>query len=163
MTQRRISALDDGRIHVDLPSPEHDLLRSLPEQLAPILRGERDVAGAHERLFPPAYDDADADAAYRDLVSQALADERLAALEAFAETLDAGVTHAAHWQTDLDRDQAEAWLSATNDARLVLATVVGIRSEAQWEEPSTARSPAGAALLYLGLLQEELLDALSGG
>lgn len=159
---RRISRADDGTVHVALPMREREMLRSLPEQLRPILTGELDVAGARGRLFPAAYEDPEAEAAYRDLVRADLVEERAAAMDAFAETLDRPSSERFVWRVDLDDEQASAWLSATNDARLVLASVVGITDEAQWDEGPEPGDAAGAALWYLGWLQEELLAALTG-
>ena len=158
---REITALGDGHVRVELPANEYDMLHSLPEQLRPILSGEHDVAGARDRLFPPAYDDPQHEADYRELIGSDLADERLAALEAFADTLEQGSHGRRRWSADLTPEQAEAWLSATNDARLVLASVVGITSEEQWDEGPAEGDPAGAALWYLGWLQDALIGALS--
>ena len=157
---RRIEATDDGDVAVELPQEEHALLRSLPDQLRPVLSGERDVADARARLFPEPYGDPAFDAEFREMTGASLEEEHLAALDAFAETLEGGEVRRRTWRTVLDEDAALAWLSATNDARLVLASAVGIRHESDWEvEPS---DPATAALHYLGWVQEALLVALSG-
>jgi DNA-binding transcriptional ArsR family regulator len=157
----RVNPRPEGGVRVELPAPEHDMLRSLPDQLRPILRGEYDVGGARDRLFPPAYEDPDDEAQYRDLVDADLAEERLAALEAFAETLGEATPGRFARRIELDAEQAAAWLSATNDARLVLASVVGIVSEEEWDRGPDPGDAVGAALWYLGWLQEELLAALS--
>lgn len=159
----RVHSSPDGGVRVRLSREELEFLQSLPDQLEPVLNGSDDVAGARRRLFPPAYDDPDDDAEYREMMGADLAEERLAALRAFAETLEAARRHAAAWQLDLDGDQAEAWLSATNDARLVLAHVVGITSEDRWERAAVPGDPVATALIYLGALQEELLAALGAG
>ncbi len=153
----------DGTVEIRLSARERDLLRSLPQQLRPILIGEQPVHGVHERLFPPAYEDPDLEHEYRELVGHSLSDERLAAIEAFAATLDEGHVRRGTWTVQLDDDAAHAWLSAVNDARLTLGVVTGITSESQWEEGPDQRNPASVALWYLGWLQEQLLDALMRG
>ena len=158
---RRVTPLGDGRVRVELPANEHDMLHSLPAQLRPVLSGEHDVAGARDRLFPPAYDDPEDEAGYRDLIGSDLADERLAAVEAFAETLEEGTLGRRGWSVELTAEQGHAWLSATNDARLLLASVVGIASEEQWDEGPEPGDPVGAALWYLGWLQDTLIGALT--
>lgn len=156
---RRIEATEDGGIVVELPREERDLLRSLPDQLRPVVTGEEDVAGARSRLFPRPYGDPELDAEYVEMTGASLEEERVAALDAFAETLDGGQWRRRSWHAVLDEDAALAWLSATNDARLVLAQAVGIRHESDWEAEPT--DPATAALHYLGWVQEALLAALS--
>ena len=152
----------DGGIEVTLPSAERRLLASLPEQLRAVLRGEAGPPGAHARLFPVASEDPDVEASYRELAGEGLLEERLAAVEAFAETLEGGHTHRASWQVTLDEAAASAWLSATNDARLVLASLLGITSEEDWESGPEPDDAASAALHYLSWLQEALLAALRG-
>jgi hypothetical protein len=64
--RRRIERRRSGEIVVQLPPEERELLRALPGQLRELL-AEDDPSLA--RLFPPAYgDDADANAAYDELV-----------------------------------------------------------------------------------------------
>lgn len=156
----------DGGVRVTLTTRERDLLRSLAPQLRPILAGEQDLDTAggwvRERLFPPAYADPLDEMEYRELVADDLAQERLAALEAFAATLDGGSQGRLAWSTSLDADQAQAWLSATNDARLTLAMIVGVTAESEWERGPRPDDPTSIVLHYLGWLQEQLLAALSG-
>lgn len=157
----RVTPIPDGGVRVQLPASEHELLRSLPDQLRPVLRGEHDVSDVRARLFPPAYHDPDEEAEYRAMMGEAVAEERLAALEAFAETLAGARRDAGGWGVELDAEQSAAWLSAVNDARLVLAAVVGITSEDQLEGRPDPEQPATVALWYLGWLQEELIEALT--
>lgn len=145
-----------------LGTRERDLLRSLPEQLRPVLTGEADPGNARDRLFPRAYEDAEHEDEYRDLVGEYLVEERLDRLDAFARTLDAGEARRLTWTVELSADDAEAWLSALNDARLTLGVVLGITDESQWESGLDRSDPSTVALAYLGWLQEELLRALTG-
>jgi hypothetical protein len=151
-----------GRMKVRLSTRERDLLRSLPDQLRPLLTGQVDVAGVRERLYPSAYADPEAEREYRDLIGTSLVDERMEKVNAFAQTLEGGTVGRLGWTLELDVEQAEAWLSALNDARLVLGAVVGIVDERRWEAGPDERDPNSVALYYLGWLQEELLAALTG-
>lgn len=155
-----VRRLAGGRVRVRLSGRERQLLRSLPAQLRPILAGEQDPEGVRDRLFPTAYDDPAEEREYRSLIGDALAQERLAALDTFARTLDAGEGGALLWTVELSADDAEAWLSAINDARLTMGVLLGIDDEQQWEAHLGRRDPASLALLYLGWLQEELVAAL---
>ena len=152
----------DGGIAVVLPAAERRFLASLPAQLRAVLRGEAGPPGAHERLFPRASEDPRVEASYRELAAESLLEERLGAVDAFAATLDDGETRLATWRVTLDEDAAAAWLSATNDARLVLASLLGIASEQDWEAGPEPDDAASAALHYLSWLQEALLAALRG-
>ena len=164
---RRIEPRAGGGARARLPAREHALLASLPDQLRALLTGADDPTGARARLLPRAYDDPDPEAEYRELMEEPLVEEKLAAIGAFAATLgdppaaEAPDEAAGQVVIDLDPDEAEAWLTAVNDARLALGVIAGIETEEQWEEASFT-DPAHAALLYLGLLQEELLDVLAG-
>lgn len=155
-----VQRLPDGRVRVRLAIRERQLLSSLPDQLRPIVGGDEDPAGVRGRLFPPAYDDTDAEAEYRGLVGDSLVEERLEKLETFARTLASGEERRQRWTLDLSAEDADAWLSALNDARLALAAIVGIEHESDWEHGPDADDPTAVALWYLGWLQEELLAAL---
>jgi len=150
-----------GGVRVRLAPRERAALRALPEQLRPLLRGEEGPDRVRQRLFPRAYDDPEADREFRELVGASIADERLAAIDAFEETLERGEEGRLGWTVDLDADQAAAWLSAINDSRLVLGAVLGIETERQWGDGPDPDEPASVLLYYLGWLQEELLAALS--
>lgn len=157
-----IRRLSGGRIRIRLSARERELLRSLPDQLRPLLTGQLDVAGVSRRLYPDAYDDLQAEAEFRELIGSSLVDERVGKLNAFAETLDGGSMGRLGWTLDIDAEQAEAWLSAVNDARLVLGAVVGIDDEERWDGGPDEQDPNSVALYYLGWLQEELVGALTG-
>lgn len=161
-----VRRLPGGGVRVRLSSRERDLLRSLPAQLRPLLSGSQDLVtgsgSARDRLFPPAYEDPLDELEYRELVGSQVSEERLAALEDFARTLEGGSTRRLSWMTDLTSEEADAWLSALNDARLTLAMIVGVKEERDWEQGPNRSDPSSVALFYLGWLQEELLAALMG-
>lgn len=162
-----VRRLPGGRLRVRIGAGERDVLRTLPGQLRPLLSGERDLDTAagwvRHRMFPAAYADPLDELEYRELVGNAVSEGRMAAVEDFAKTLDGGTVRMGLWTAELTSEQADAWLSALNDARLTLAMVVGITTEADWEHHRNAADPTSAVLSYLGWLQEQLLHAVMGG
>ncbi|CAN5259420.1 hypothetical protein BH20ACT9_BH20ACT9_18530 [soil metagenome] len=155
-------SLPDGGLRVRLGWRERALLVDVARRLRPVLTGDEDLSRVRERLFPPAYDDPEAEAEYRALVGDGLVDERVAALDAFLATLDGGETRLLHWSATLDAGQAAAWLSATNDLRLILAATLGVTDESQWETGPDVGDRSSVLLYYLGWLQERLLAAMAG-
>lgn len=158
-----VRRLPDGGLRVALSTNEHTALAALPGRLEPIVAGEADDEGAEAlraRLFPTAYDDPELEMEFRELAGDDLVRGRLDALEAFRKTLEGGRTSAGTWTTDLEPDEAQAWLGVVNDARLLLAGIVGIRSERAWERGPDPSDPASLMLWYLGWLEEQLLAAL---
>ena len=58
-------------------------------------------------------------------------------------------------------DEADAWLRALNDARLVLGTRLDITEDFDWDGfESTPRAPELALYAYLSWLQEQLVEAI---
>jgi hypothetical protein len=159
---RGVRRLPDGGVRVRIDVREHEVLRSLPDQLRSVLRGDTDFAVLRDRLFPRAYDDPEHEREYRELVGDSLAEQRLEALEAFARTLEEGHARRLIWTVDLSAQDADAWLSVVNDLRLTLGTLVGITKEADWEAGPDPDDPPSMLLWYLGWLEEELVTALMG-
>lgn len=161
-----IRRLPGGGVRVRLSTRERELLASLPAQLRPLLAGEHDLdtpAGpVRGRLFPAAYEDPLDELEYQELVGTQPTSDRLVAVEDFARSLQGGSARRGWWTRDLDPDEASAWLSALNDARITLAMVVGITDEGQWGRGPDRSDPTSVALFYLGWLQDQLLAALSG-
>jgi hypothetical protein len=149
----RIQRTRDGAYRLRLSDPERGLLRSLPGQLRALVARSEDPAGdpVVERLFPAAHpDDPELDAEYRSLVRDHLVEDRLSAVEVLEATVDA---------TELDEEQATAWLKALNDARLALGVRLGVTEEMT----SHHEEEAFAVYQYLGWLLAQLVDALGGG
>lgn len=138
-------------IRLALSDEERAVLRTIPEALARLGAPGADPAAA--RLHPAAYpDDPAADAEYRDMVATDLAKARADDRGRFTETLG---------RTSMSDDDAQVWLRVLGDARLVLASRMGIEHE-QWEEDrSLAESRDGAMLHYLSYLQDALIAVLS--
>jgi hypothetical protein len=158
---RGVVARAGGGVRVRLSQRERELLQSLPDQLRPLLYGDAAAPTITARLYPPGYDDAKLEAEYRDLVGSDIQSQRVQAMDAFARTLAAGSESRGRWTADLDGEDAAAWLSAVNDARLILGELVGISEESDWEGGPSEDDPTGVVLYYLGWLEEELVGALS--
>ena len=162
-----VRRLASGGVRVRLSAREREVLRSLPARLRPLLAGEEDFdtpgGRATARLYPGAYGDPMAEMEYRELLGETISRERLGAVEAFSRTLDGGDAGRLYWTTELDDEQAHAWLSALNDARLVFSMLAGITDESQWERRPERGEDLLTLLHYLGWLQEDLLHALMGG
>ena len=154
LERRRIDRTGKGEIRLRLPRDERALLRSLPGQLRRLLVEAPDDPSL-ERLFPRAYgDDADANAVYDELVHGDLLEGRRRALRVIEETLD---------QDRLTKEQAEAWLTALNDLRLVLGTRLDVTEDMLLERlrPDDPNAFELSLYAYLSWLQEQLVEALA--
>ncbi|MPZ71829.1 MAG: DUF2017 family protein [Nitriliruptorales bacterium] len=158
---RGIVARADGGVTVHLSARERDLLRSLPGQLRPLLAGEAEAPTVSSRLFSRGYEDNELEAEYHSLVAEDVVSQRLAAMDAFAVTLEEGSQRGGRWRTELDAEAATAWLSAINDGRLILGALLGVTDESAWEQHADDENPTSIVLYYLGWLQEELVAALT--
>ena len=160
MIRRRISPAKDGDGCVlKLPRAERQLLQRLPDELAPVLAaiggGEApDPPASMRRLFPPAYAaDDEAQRRYADLTRAKLADHHRRALELLASTCSA---------TSLTGEEMQGWLTALNDLRLVLGTVLGVTEEDGPGAGAGGLSQQTIVYHYLSGLQAELVDVLEG-
>ena len=144
----------DGGLELRLSREERTLLAGLAAELRSLLEGESGDPSLR-RLFPPAYDD-DEDDAYRDLMGGELLAGRREALELLAGTAE---------RERLSAEEADAWLRALNDLRLVLGTRLDVQENTLLDDVSSndPRAPALAAYGYLSWLQERLVAALSSG
>jgi len=151
--RRRIERTPGGDIRLRLPRDERALLRSLPGQLRRLLV-EAPEDPSLERLFPPAYDDAESEAEYRGLMGDELLEGRRRALRVIEETLD---------EDRLTKEQAEAWLTALNDLRLVLGTRLDVTDDMLLERlrPDDPDAFEISLYAYLSWLQEQLVEALA--
>jgi hypothetical protein len=159
---RRFRRISDGRVQLRLPAAERAVLTSLLPQLLAVVDGDEGVEHLRGRLFPAAYDDPEREDEFQRLVGDDLVDQRRAALGDVVTTLDAGRTRGRSWVVDLDDDQLQSWLAVLHDLRLVLAQVVGIRTESDWDTDLETAEPVQILLWHIGVLQEELLDLLLG-
>jgi hypothetical protein len=148
---RQIRSDGTGRVRLSLNANEQLLLRDLLDQLEPLLADPDDPA--LRRLFPPAYSDDEKDEQYRSLVRDQLAGGRAKALATVRDTLG---------EETLDAEQADEWLRALNDLRLVLGTRLDVSEEIDYERLDL-NDPRGRDLAiygYLTWLQEQLVEAL---
>ena len=165
LRRRGVQRLPTGGLRVCVSDHERAALRSLPHALAPLILGEQHDDAAAEiraRLYPSAYDDPALEEEYRGLVGEELVQQRADALDTFTASLEQGTSRRGTWAVELDPEQAQAWLAVVNDARLVLAGVVGITSEQEWEQGPDPADPPSMLLWYLGWLEEQLVAAMMG-
>ncbi|MGZ4319690.1 MAG: DUF2017 family protein [Gaiellaceae bacterium] len=136
-----------------LPANEQALVRSLAADLVETL-GEAPGDPALRRLTPPAYDDAADEQGYREIMGAELRNGRVQALELLAAT--AG-------NERLSAEEAESWLRALNDLRLVLGTRLDVQEGSLLDRiDSDDPDAAGLAVYaYLSWLQEQLVEAVS--
>ena len=130
---------------------ERILLTDLLDELERLLDDPDDIE--LRRLFPPAYSDRVDDEQYRSLVRDQLVSGRAKALATVRKTL-AGET--------LDLEQADQWLRALNDMRLVLGTRWDVTEQLDYAQLGL-NDPRGRELAvygYLSWLQEQLVEAL---
>lgn len=138
----------DGGVLLRLSPEERRLLAMLAAELREQLEGEP-TDPSFRRLFPPAYEDETDERAYRDLAGDDLLNGRRAALELIESTAESD---------RLSAEEADAWLRALNDLRLVLGTRLDVQEGTLLDEPQT---PELAIYGYLSWLQEQLVAVLS--
>ncbi len=143
----------DGGVELRLSRDERGLLVSLAGELQSLLDGEPGDPSLR-RLFPPAYDEGEDELAYRELMGGELLTGRREALELLARTAD---------QKHLSAEEADAWLRALNDLRLVLGTRLDVQEDTLLSElrPDDPRTPALSVYGYLSWIQEQLVAALA--
>jgi Domain of unknown function (DUF2017) len=143
-----------GEIGLELSRDERALLAGLAGELRAQLDGEPGGDPSLRRLFPPAYEDEADERAFRELAGDSLLDGRRAALELLAETVD---------HKTLSAEEADAWVRALNDLRLVLGTRLDVQEDtfASDLRPDDPDAPALAVYGYLSWVQEQLVEALS--
>jgi hypothetical protein len=140
----------DGGILLRLSREERSLLVDLAVQLRSLLGSTPDDPSLR-RLFPPAYEDDQDERAYRELAGNELLEGRHEALELLASTAE---------RERLIAEEADAWLRALNDLRLVLGTRLDVQEDMLASSPET---PELALYGYLSWLQEQLVAAMSSG
>lgn len=148
----RIRRTRHGEIAVHLAAEEQLLLRRVAASTLALLRDGDDAS--LRRLFPPGYDDAELEREYRELTRGELTGRREQELELLEATVGRDV---------LTPAEADAWLRALNDVRLVLGTRLDVTEELDWNalDPGDPRLPELAVYGYVSWLQEQLVDAVS--
>ena len=126
----------------------------LPAELATVVAAldlGRPMPDNLRRLFPTAYvSDEKAQRAYAESTQAELLGGHKEALATLAETARA---------TMLNEDQMAAWMTALNDLRLVLGTVLGVTDDESWV-PDGPEDSEVVIYQYLTMLQSELIDVM---
>ena len=164
-----------GKLTLKLDDAELGVLSQLFEQMAELLEHPESEAGtdplakmlnmsgstqisedpALARLFPNGYsDDEHASADFRRFTEQDLRAQKLAALTSVRDSLS-GWTG----KSSITAQQAQDWLKAINDLRLVLGTRLEITDEV--ETDFEADEPGIHLYNYLTYLQGTLIDCLN--
>jgi hypothetical protein len=160
-----------GGLDVVLEPGEAAVLTRLCEELTTLLSVEDEVSEEAdpvlERLFPRAYLDPTEEGAEADWQRFAhgdLVDGRRRALATMEGTLAGAEVHRSRFELTLDEDQALAWLAVLNDARLALGTRLEVSEEMDLSglDPDDPDTAPFAVYWWLGVLEERLIDALSG-
>ncbi|MDQ3979572.1 MAG: DUF2017 domain-containing protein [Actinomycetota bacterium] len=150
---RRIRRTARGHIQLRLSESDRAFLHSVVEVMRELLETPGDEATA--RLFPNPYpDDRQREQEYRLLAHTELLESHLAALEVLEKSADAD---------RLDDEQANAWIRALNEIRLVLGSRLDLTDDGP-DPPLTLddpRLPVFAAYDHLTRIQGELVDALA--
>jgi Domain of unknown function (DUF2017) len=138
-------------VRLNLDAHERLLLHELLGELEALLDNPDDPA--LRRLFPPAYSDREHDEQYRSLVRDQLASGRSKALATVRRTLASET---------LDLEEADEWLRALNDLRLVLGTRWDVTEQLDYRklDLDEVRGRELAVYGYLSWLQEQLVEAL---
>ena len=151
---RQIERAGGGGVRLRFHEGEVLLLRELVDELEGLLEDPDDPA--LRRLFPQAHDDPESEEQYRALVRDQLLGGRSKAIAVVRDTLD---------KETLGPDEADAWLRALNDLRLVLGTRLEVTEDLDYENLDL-NEPRGRDLAvygYLTWLQEQLVEALAEG
>lgn len=164
-----------GKLTLKLDDAEQGVLSQLFEQMAELLDYPEGEAGvdplakmlnmsgstqisedpALARLFPDGYsDDEHASADFRRFTEQDLRGQKLAALATVRGTLDGWIG-----KSSITAQQAQDWLKAINDLRLVLGTRLEINEVSDRDHESD--DPGMHLYNYLTYLQGTLIDALT--
>jgi hypothetical protein len=138
-------------VRVSLDRDEQLLLAELLDELEGLLDDPEDPE--LRRLFPPAFSEPTDDEQYRSLVRDQLVSGRSKALATVHATLSSDT---------LDADQADQWLRALNDMRLVLGTRWDVTEQLDYGklDLNERRGRELAVYGYLSWLQEQLVEAL---
>jgi hypothetical protein len=148
----RIKRAAGGGVRLELDAEERALLAGIGEELRGLLDEQPDDPSLR-RLYPPAHEDERLEQEFRELTRSQLTAGRERAIEILERT--AG-------NQALSAEEADAWLRALNDARLVLGTRLDVREDYDWDalDETTPRAQELALYAYLSWLQEQLVEAM---
>lgn len=155
-------------MRLTLSEAEHELLRTLPDELRELYEDDTGADDARARLFPRAYLDPTEEHSedeWQELVHPELLRDRLDALVRVVDALGgASTSRRGVVVVELGSDDVPALLGVLNDARLTLGTRLGVTDEMDLSEldPSDRRAPMLAAYSWLTYLEGELVETLLG-
>jgi Domain of unknown function (DUF2017) len=151
MRASRIRRAPDGSVRLELDADERALLVGIGEELRALLDEQPDDPSLR-RLYPPAHDDERLEQEFRELTRTQLASGRERAIQTLEQTAGNEL---------LSAEEADAWLRALNDARLVLGTRLDVTEDYDWDalNATTPRAQELALYAYLSWLQEQLVEA----
>jgi Domain of unknown function (DUF2017) len=153
---------------VVLEAGEAAVLTRLCEELTTLFSDDDQPSDAVlERLFPRAYLDPteeEAEADWRRLAHGDLVDGRRRSLAVVEGTLAAATVRRGRFELTLDEEQAQSWLTVFNDARLALGTRLNVTEDLDMSglDPDDPDTAPYAVYWWLGVMEERLVDALSG-
>jgi Domain of unknown function (DUF2017) len=150
--QSRVERTPAGDIRLHLADDERAVLREVADELGSLLEEAPDDPSLR-RLFPTAHDDEELEREYRELTRGQLDAGRERSIETLRETAGREL---------LTPEEADAWLRALNDARLVLGTRLDITEDFDWDafDRNDPKAPELALYAYLSWIQEQLVEAL---
>jgi hypothetical protein len=157
----RISRHGDGaRIRLNLAESHvlEQLFGELQDVLEPGALGPSDPV--RQRLYPAAYEDPDADVAYREITEAALRADRNARTDrCLAEVLQGRSLR--RTEVALDADGVERWIRVLNDLRLTFGTRLDISEDDDYElDERDPQVHVRARYLWLTALQDALVTAV---
>jgi hypothetical protein len=150
---------------------EAAVLTRLCEELTTLLAGDgtgdEQSDPVLERLFPRAYLDPteeEAESEWQRLAHGDLVDGRRRALSMVEGALAGATVRKGRFELTLGEEQAQAWLAVLNDARLALGTRLDVTEDLDLSglDPDDPDTAPFAVYWWLGMLQERLIDVLSG-
>ena len=163
-----------GGLDVVLEAGEAAVVTRLCDELTALLGGVGDDAEPDgtsdpvlERLFPRAYLDPteeEAEADWQRLVHDDLVSGRRKALASVEGTLAGATVRRGRFELTLSDEQAQDWLAVLNDARLALGTRLEVTEDLDLSglDPDDPDTAPYAVYWWLGMLEERLIEALSG-
>ena len=153
---------------VVLEGGEAAVVTRLCEELHTLLGADREESDpVLDRLFPRAYLDPteeEAEADWQRLAHGDLVDGRRRALAVVEGTLATAELKRGRFELTLTEEQAQAWLAVLNDARLALGMRLNVTEDLDLSGLDSNDPDAAPYTVYwwLGMLEERLIDVLSG-
>jgi hypothetical protein len=163
---RRLSRRAGGGVRVSLPPGERLLLLDLAATLREVIADvgpDTPPTPLTGRLFPRAYEDPLDQLQHAETAIPDLVESKRTLLDTFEATLRQPAEGGGRWRAALDDEGIAAWLAVLQDARLVLARLVGIEHEHDWDLLDPAEDGTALALVYLGGLLDDLVGLVMGG